>query len=98
MSKRVKDILERTAATAAEAGIAYGIVELSSIKAGWAIPIVAVLAFLIFYFGFQALTGDRGLLALSQRNELLAEKRAELDRIQAQRKDLEARARLVAMK
>jgi len=56
---------------------------------------VAVLAFLIFYFGFQAMTGDRGLLSLSQRNELLAEKRAELARIQAQRKDLEARARLM---
>jgi cell division protein FtsB len=56
---------------------------------------VAVLAFLIFYFGFQALTGDRGLLSLSQRNEMLAEKRAQLAQIQAQRKDLEARARLM---
>ena len=56
---------------------------------------VAVLAFLIFYFGFQALTGDRGLLSLSQRNELLAEKRAQLAQIEAQRKDLEARARLM---
>jgi cell division protein FtsB len=56
---------------------------------------VAVLAFLIFYFGFQAFTGDRGLLSLSQRNELLAQKRGELARLQAQRKDLEARARLM---
>ena len=56
---------------------------------------VALLAFLIFYFGFQALTGDRGLLSLSQRNELLAEKRGQLARLQAQRKDLEARARLM---
>jgi len=56
---------------------------------------VAVLALLISYFGFQAFTGDRGLLGLSQRNELLAQKRAELDRIQAQRKDLEARAHLL---
>ena len=55
----------------------------------------ALLAVLIFYFGFQALTGDRGLLSLSQRNELLTEKRAELARLQAQRKDLEARARLM---
>ena len=55
----------------------------------------ALLAVLIFYFGFQALTGDRGLLSLSQRNELLLEKRAELSRLQAQRKDLEARARLM---
>ncbi len=57
--------------------------------------LVAVLAFLIFYFGFQALTGDRGLLTLAQRNEQLAEKRAELAQIQAQRQDLEARARLM---
>lgn len=35
----------------------------------------AVLASLIFYFGFQALTGDRGLLSLSQRNALLAERK-----------------------
>ena len=55
----------------------------------------AILALLIFYFGFQALTGDRGLLSLSQRNELLAEKRGELARLQAQRKDLEARAHLM---
>jgi cell division protein FtsB len=55
----------------------------------------AVLAFLIFYFGFQALTGDRGLLSLSQRNELLAEKKGELARLQARRRDLEARAKLM---
>ena len=55
----------------------------------------AVLAFLIFYFGFQALTGDRGLLSLSQRNELLAARRVELARLQVQRRDLEARARLL---
>ena len=55
----------------------------------------AVLAFLIFYFGFQAFTGDRGLLSLSQRNEMLVAKRAELARLQAQRKDLQARARLL---
>jgi cell division protein FtsB len=55
----------------------------------------AQLAVLIFYFGLQALTGDRGLLSQSQRNELLAEKRAELARVEAQRKDLEARARLM---
>lgn len=45
MTKRQKDIIERGLATAAEAGIAYGIVELSSIKAAWAVPIVAGLAF-----------------------------------------------------
>ena len=56
---------------------------------------VALLAVLIFYFGFQALTGDRGLLSLSQRNEQLLQKRGELARLQAQRKDLDARARLM---
>jgi cell division protein FtsB len=55
----------------------------------------AILAALIFYFGFQALTGDRGLLSLSQRNELLAAKQAELGQLQAQRRDLEARSRLL---
>ena len=55
----------------------------------------AVLASLIFYFGFQALTGERGLLSLSQRNELLVTRRAELARVEAQRRDLEARARLM---
>ena len=55
----------------------------------------AVLASLIFYFGFQALTGDRGLLSLSQRNETLAAKKGELARLQAQRRDLEARAKLM---
>lgn len=46
MNKRTKDIIERGVATAAEAGVAYGIVALSDIKAGWAIPIVAALAFI----------------------------------------------------
>jgi cell division protein FtsB len=56
---------------------------------------VLVLTLLIVYFGFQALTGDRGLLSLSQRNELLAAKRGELAKLEAQRKDLEARAHLM---
>jgi cell division protein FtsB len=55
----------------------------------------AALAFLIFYFGFQALTGDRGLLSLSQRNEQLAARRAELNQLQIERRDLQARARLL---
>ena len=55
----------------------------------------AVLASLIFYFGFQALTGDRGLLSLSQRNALLAERKGELAHLQAERRDLDARARLM---
>ncbi len=55
----------------------------------------AVLAFLIFYFGFQALTGDRGLLSLTRRNEILREKQQELASLQGQRNDLERRARLL---
>ena len=55
----------------------------------------AALAFLIFYFGFQALTGDRGLLSLTQRNEQLAARKAELAQLQAERRDLEARSHLL---
>jgi cell division protein FtsB len=54
-----------------------------------------LLAFLIFYFGFQALTGDRGLLSLSSRNETLEQKTAELSQLRAERQELEARARLL---
>ena len=56
---------------------------------------IALLAFLIFYFGFQALTGDRGLLAWTDRDEILAAKVQELRRLRAERADLEARARLL---
>jgi cell division protein FtsB len=56
---------------------------------------IAVLAALIFYFGFQALTGDRGLLTWESRDEILAARTAELKKLQAQRADLEARARLL---
>ena len=55
----------------------------------------AILACLIFYFGFQALTGDRGLLSGSQRNAQLAARRAELATLQNERLDLEARSRLL---
>lgn len=56
---------------------------------------IAILAALIFYFGFQALTGDRGLLTWESRDEILAARTAELKKLQAQRADLEARARLL---
>ena len=56
---------------------------------------IALLAFLIFYFGFQALTGDRGLLAWANRDEILAAKSAELKRLRAERAELEVRARLL---
>ena len=55
----------------------------------------AAMAFLIFYFGFHALTGDRGLLLAHQRREMLAEKQAELAQLRAERVDLEARARFL---
>ena len=56
---------------------------------------IAVLAFLIFYFGFQALTGERGLLAWTNRNEILAARTADLHRLRAERAELEVRARLL---
>ncbi|ADG10439.1 septum formation initiator family protein [Caulobacter segnis] len=55
----------------------------------------AAIFFLIFYFAFHALTGDRGLLSISQRNADLAAKTKELRKIRAERMDLEARARLL---
>ena len=56
---------------------------------------IAILAALIFYFGFQALTGDRGLLTWTNRNETLAARTAELKKLQAERAELEVRARLL---
>lgn len=53
----------------------------------------AALAFLIFYFAFHALTGDRGLLLARQRKAMLAERQAELAQLQAQSRALELRAR-----
>jgi cell division protein FtsB len=38
---------------------------------------------------------DRGLLSLSQRNALLAERKGQLAHLQAERRDLDARARLM---
>ena len=43
----------------------------------------ALLAFLIFWFGFHALTGDRGLLSARQRQLALAEKQQELSQVRA---------------
>jgi cell division protein FtsB len=50
---------------------------------------------LIAYFGFHALTGERGILSTNQRNEALAAKTHELALVRAQRQDLEMRARLL---
>ena len=54
-----------------------------------------ILGLLIFYFGFQALTGDRGLLSTQRREETLAARRRELADLTLKRHDLEVRARLL---
>ena len=56
----------------------------------------ALFALLIFYFSYQALTGDRGLLMGTRREEALAVRRQELSRLQQQRADLELRVRLLS--
>jgi cell division protein FtsB len=56
---------------------------------------LASLAFLIFYFGLHALTGERGVLAQSDRIETLASRTAELSRLKAERQDLQIRAELL---
>jgi cell division protein FtsB len=56
----------------------------------------AILAALICYFGFNALTGDRGILMQKQREATLAEDEAQLKALQAERAELETRARLLS--
>ena len=56
---------------------------------------LATLAFLMFYFGLHMLTGERGVLAQSDREETLASRSAELTRLKAERSDLEIRAQLL---
>jgi cell division protein FtsB len=56
---------------------------------------LAILAFFIFYFGFQALTGQRGLLSWRERKATLAESQKQLAHLKAQRRDLEMQARLL---
>ncbi len=55
----------------------------------------AFVALLIFYFGYHALTGDRGLLHGAIREETLASRSLELKSLRAEREDLEARVRLL---
>lgn len=50
---------------------------------------------LIFYFGYHAMTGDRGLLEEDARRSALAARSAEYARVNAQRVDLERRAELL---
>ncbi len=56
----------------------------------------AILAALIFYFGFNAMTGDRGLLTARQRQATLAEDEARLKRLQAEHASLAIQARLLS--
>ncbi len=55
----------------------------------------AALAFVMFFFAFHFLTGERGILMSRQRDETLAERQAELARLDAERANLETRARLL---
>jgi cell division protein FtsB len=55
----------------------------------------AALAVAIFYFGFHALTGDRGMLRTHEREATLTEKQAELTKLRAERIDLEKRVALL---
>ena len=55
----------------------------------------AVLGFLIFYFAVHALTGDRGLLTGQSREETLAARTQELERLRGERVELETRVRLM---
>ena len=52
----------------------------------------AALAFLIFFFTFHALTGERGLLLTHQRRESLVEKQQQLKELLAERAKLEVKA------
>jgi cell division protein FtsB len=55
-----------------------------------------ILAALIFYFGFNAMTGDRGILTTRQRQTTLDEDEAQLAALKAERVELEQRASLLS--
>ena len=55
----------------------------------------AALAFLIFYFAFSGLTGDKGLLLSRWREATLAEKQAQLKALTQERVALETRIRFL---
>jgi cell division protein FtsB len=56
----------------------------------------AFFAVLIFYFGYHALTGDRGLLTGPMREETLVQRTAELKNLRAEREELEQHIRLLS--
>ena len=55
----------------------------------------ALLALLIFYFGVNAVTGERGLASDRRRVTTLASRNAELKRLHTEHVDLESRIRLL---
>ncbi len=55
----------------------------------------AIFAFLIVYFSFHALTGDRGMLTGAAREKVLAERTATLEQLRAERLELESRVKLL---
>jgi len=57
---------------------------------------MALLGFLIFYFAVHALTGERGLLTGQRRETTLATRTNELERLRAERVELETRVRLLS--
>ena len=56
----------------------------------------ALFAVLIFYFGVQAVTGERGILKGQRREATLTTKSKELDALRAERIELETRVRLLS--
>lgn len=56
----------------------------------------ALLALLIFYFGVNALVGDRGLLHGRRREATLAEQVKKLKTLRAEREQLESEVRLLS--
>lgn len=55
----------------------------------------AIFAFLIVYFAFHALTGDRGMLTGAVRDHALATRTAKLEQLRAERRELERRVKLL---
>ncbi len=56
----------------------------------------ALFAVFIFYFGVHALTGDRGLLTGERREETLAARAREFERLRSERAELELEVRLLS--
>ena len=56
----------------------------------------ALFAVLIFYFGVQAVTGERGILKGSRREATLTSKTRELESLRAERIELETRVHLLS--